>query len=149
MKIPANTPVALFYDSNILLYAVSDTPEEAAKRAIARALLARSQYGLSIQVLQEFYVNVTRAKLLGREPLMTRAQGKKAVTELMRKTIANNTGSTLLSALSIHERFALSYWDAAIVAAAKSLDATTLYSEDMQHGQTIEGVTIINPFLVA
>jgi predicted nucleic acid-binding protein len=149
MNAAANTRAEHFYDSNILLYAVSDDPEEAAKRATARDLLARSQYGLSIQVLQEFYVNVTRAKLPGREPLMTRAQGKKAVTELMRKTIANNTGSTLLSALSIHERFALSYWDAAIVAAAKSLDATTLYSEDMQHGQTIEGVTIINPFLAA
>jgi predicted nucleic acid-binding protein len=149
MKEPATTRVALFYDSNILLYAVSDTPGEAAKRAIARALLARPQYGLSIQVLQEFYVNVTRAKVPGREPLMTRTQGKKAVTELMRKTIANNTSSTLLNALSIHERFSLSYWDAAIVAAANSLDATTLYSEDMQHGQTIEGVTIINPFLAA
>ena len=147
MNAPANPRAAQFYDTNILLYAVSDEESEAPKRAVARALVARREFGLSVQVLQEFYVNVTRSKAVRRNPLMTRAQGQLAVVALMRKTIAPNTPTILLDALALHQRFALSFWDASIVAAAKSLDASTLYSEDMQHGQSIEGITIINPFL--
>jgi predicted nucleic acid-binding protein len=147
MSAPVSAHVDHFYDSNILLYAVSPNPADARKRGIARGLLSRPVYGLSIQVLQEFYVNVTRSKIAGQQPLMTRPQGQAAIVELLHQHIADNTPLTLLAALSLHQRFSLSYWDAAVIAAAQSLKARTLYSEALQHGQRFDDVRVVNPFL--
>jgi len=57
--------------------------------------------------------------------------------------------STVLKALELRERFRLSYWDAAIIAAARDLGCHTIYSEDFSHGQDYDGVRVVNPFLPA
>ena len=133
----------VFLDTNILLYAISTTREEAGKKNIARELLARSNWGLSVQVLQEFYVNATRA---APRPAMSHANAVAAIEEFLRRPVAIADTALLLGALELKAKHRLSYWDAAIVAAARALDVTTLYSEDLNDGQSYERVTIRNPF---
>ena len=60
---------------------------------------------------------------------------------------ASLNSSTVLSALQLADRFQISYWDAAIIAAAQELDCPTLYSEDLSHGQIYDGVVVMNPFV--
>lgn len=134
---------ATLLDTNVLLYAVSSAPEEAGKKHAARALMARGDWGVSIQVLQEFYVNVTR----GTTPAMRHDQAGIAIREFLSRPVAVNDTALLLASLDIRERYRLSYWDAAVIAAAKTLGAATLYSEDLNHGQDYDGVRVLNPFL--
>lgn len=134
-----------FVDTNILLYAISTAPEEAAKKQRAREILAQPDWGLSIQVLQEFYVNATRPP----QPAMRHEDAEAAIRQLLLRSVADNNAALLLDALRLKARYQLSYWDAAIVAAAMQLDASTLYSEDLQNGQGFEGVKVVNPFLLA
>jgi predicted nucleic acid-binding protein len=131
-----------FVDTNILLYAISTSPEEAAKKQRAREILAQPDWGLSIQVLQEFYVNATRPP----QPAMRHEDAEAAIRQLLLRPVADNNAALLLDALRLKARYQLSYWDAAIVAAAVQLGASVLYSEDLQDGQEIEGVTVVNPF---
>lgn len=134
-----------FVDTNILLYAISTDPEEAARKQRAREILARPDWGLSIQVLQEFYVNATRPP----QPAMRHDDAEAAIRQLLLRPVADNNAALLLDALRLKARYQLSYRDAAIVAAAMQLDASTLYSEDLQNGQEFEGVKVVNPFLLA
>lgn len=131
-----------FVDTNILLYAISTAPEEAARKQRAREILAQPDWGLSIQVLQEFYVNATRPPQLA----MRHEDAEAAIRQLLLRPVADNNAALLLDALRLKARYQLSYWDAAIVAAAVQLGASVLYSEDLQDGQEIEGVTVVNPF---
>lgn len=131
-----------FVDTNILLYAISTAPEEAARKQRAREILAEPGWGLSIQVLQEFYVNATRPP----QPAMRHEDAEAAIRQLLLRPVADNNAALLLDALRLKARYQLSYWDAAIVAAAVQLGASVLYSEDLQDGQEIEGVTVVNPF---
>ncbi|OJZ16768.1 MAG: hypothetical protein BGP21_09645 [Thiobacillus sp. 65-29] len=131
-----------FVDTNILLYAISTAPEEAARKQRAREILAQPDWGLSIQVLQEFYVNATRPP----QPAMRHEDAEAAIRQLLLRPVADNNAALLLDALRLKARYQLSYWDAAIVAAAVQLGASVLYSEDLQDGQEIEGVTVVNPF---
>ena len=133
----------VFLDTNILLYAISTAREEAAKKRTARELLARTNWGLSVQVLQEFYVNAIRA---APRPAMSHAHAVAAIQEFLHRPVAILDSSLLLAALELKARYQLSYWDSAIVAAARSIDAATLYSEDLGDGQTYGSVTVQNPF---
>jgi predicted nucleic acid-binding protein len=135
-------PVASFYDTNILLYGLSTEPAEAGKRSEARRLLARSDWGLSIQVLQEFYVNATRPP----RSALTHDDAVAAIRALLVRPCAVTDERVLMAAMTVRERWRLSFWDAAIVAAAKSLGARTLYSEDLNHGQEFDGLRVVNPF---
>ena len=130
-------------DTNILLYALSTAADERPKRAIARELLARDDYGLSVQVLQEFYVNATRSP----KPALTHRAAVETVRELARVPIVALDMSLMERALKLKSRYQLSYWDAAIIAAAKILGAGILYSEDLSHRQIYDGVRVENPFL--
>ncbi|MBI5329341.1 MAG: PIN domain-containing protein [Betaproteobacteria bacterium] len=134
-------PAALV-DTSILLYAISTAPEEAEKKAVAREILAGTDWGVSIQVLQEFYVNVTRAPA----PAMDHMAAVKAVEQLLLRPVVVNDAALLRAALTLKERYGLSYWDAAVVAAAKLSGAAILYSEDMNDGQDYGGVRVVNPF---
>jgi predicted nucleic acid-binding protein len=134
-----------FVDTNILLYAISTAPEEAGKKRRAREILAQSGWGLSIQVLQEFYVNATRSP----NPAMRHEDAEAAIRQFLLRPVVDTHSALLLNALRLKARHQLSYWDAAIVAAAMQLGATTLYSEDLQDGQVFEGVRVANPFLTA
>jgi predicted nucleic acid-binding protein len=133
----------VFLDTNILLYAISTAKDEVPKKRIARELLSRTDWGLSIQVLQEFYVNATRA---APRPAMSHPNAVAAIREFLRRPVAVSDSSLLMSALELKSRYRLSYWDAAIIAAAHSVGAGTLYSEDLNDGQHYGGVTVRNPF---
>jgi predicted nucleic acid-binding protein len=129
-----------FLDTNILLYAVSDSDAEKSKRIRARELLASDGVGLSVQVQAEFYVNAT-AKFK-----LPHAIAVAILEALDAYPILPVTETIFWAALQIKERYQLSYWDAAILAAALELGCHTVYSEDLNHGQDYAGVRVINPF---
>ncbi|MEA2767487.1 MAG: hypothetical protein QOD93_449 [Acetobacteraceae bacterium] len=132
-----------FLDTDILLYAISPHPEEAAKRTAADALLNQDDGALSVQVLQEFYVQATRPTRAGRLPHDLAVGLIRAWT---RFRVQETTVPILEAALEIKVTHGFSYWDSAIIAAARALGCHRLYSEDISHGREIDGVTIINPF---
>jgi predicted nucleic acid-binding protein len=132
-----------FFDTNILLYSISRDGAEAEKRERAVALLDGEDGALSVQVLQEFYVQATRPTR--RQPL-----SHDIATGLIRRwsrfRVQEINLSILGAALEIRAAHHFSYWDAAIIAAARALGCRELYTEDMSHGRQIAGVLIINPF---
>jgi predicted nucleic acid-binding protein len=135
--------VPSFLDTNVLLYSISRDPAEAAKREIAEALLDTEDKALSVQVLQEFYVQATRAT---RADALPHDIAAGLVRTWLRFKVQEITLPVMLGALEIKVAHRLSYWDAAIVAAARALGCRELLSEDMTHGREVEGVLIVNPF---
>lgn len=134
---------ACFLDTNILLYRASTAEAELPKRRVAETLLRRPDIGLSAQVLAEFYHNAVHKPGLRLPPATARA----IVEALSALPVVPVTAELVLSAIRLRDRYQLSYWDAAILAAARELSATTVFSEDLNHGQTYDGVTVLNPFL--
>lgn len=132
-----------FFDTNVLIYAVSPHAEEAEKRARAQELLDRDDGALSTQVLQEFYTQVTRTTRPGRLP---HDVAVRFIRTWCRFPVQAMTLEIFDAALRIKADHGFSYWDCAVVAAASALGCTTLYTEDLSHGRQIEGVIIINPF---
>jgi predicted nucleic acid-binding protein len=133
-----------FVDTNVLLYAASTAEDERAKAATARSLLDSEELALSVQVLQEFYVQATRAT---RSERLTHEQATGLVEAFLRFPVQDTTVPLLRSALQTAERFRISYWDAAIVEAARSLGCATVLSEDLSHGADYGGVRVVNPFM--
>jgi predicted nucleic acid-binding protein len=131
-----------FLDTNILFYAALGRDTEEAKRARAKELLATERFGLSAQVLQEFFVNVTRKTA---RP-MTPARAMEWLAELDEFPCVPIDRSLVKVAAEISARFQLSYWDAALIAAAELLGAQTLYTEDLNHNQLYGSVRVVNPF---
>jgi predicted nucleic acid-binding protein len=138
------TTVPSFVDTNILLYA--EDRDGKAKHKVARNLVTQlweSRDGvLSVQVLQEFYVNVTRKV---RKPL-TSQHALDIVQEYLTWTVIENTGQLLAAAIILRHKHQLSFWDALVVQAAIEGGCTTLYTEDLNHGQRFGAVVILNPF---
>ena len=137
----------VFTDTNVLVYS-RDTaePEKQRKaRAWMTHLWTTRQGRLSYQVLQEFYVNVT-AKI--GKPL-SRSAAREVVQSYGRWVENFITPVTVVRASEISEIWQLSFWDSMIVATAEQDGAAELLSEDLSHGQTIAGVRISNPFVVA
>ncbi len=133
-----------FIDTNILLYATSSVPTEAAKRVRAEDLLEGDGLALSVQVLQEFYSQATRATRLHRlDPLLARG----FIRVWLRFPVQPMTLALFHDAVAIADAHRLSYWDSAIIAAAAELGCAELVSEDMQHDRRIAGLRIVNPFL--
>lgn len=132
-----------FVDTNVLLYAISRDDRERDKTQVANEILARADLGLSIQVLQEFYVQATRS---GRADRLTHAQAEQLVESFLRFPVQVTSTSVLLSALATHRRFEISYWDAAILEAARALGCDVVLSEDLGDGQDFVGVRVENPF---
>jgi predicted nucleic acid-binding protein len=136
--------VEAFLDSNVLIYAVSSAPGEAAKKERALELIEETDFGLSAQVLQEFYVNVTR-KIAS--PLMPDA-AIELVEQFRLFPLIHTDHPLIVAGAEISVRYGISYWDGAIIAAAQFLGATTLYSEDLSHGQQYASIEVVNPFRV-
>jgi predicted nucleic acid-binding protein len=132
-----------FVDTNVLLYAISSHPAEAEKSARAAALLNESDMALSVQVLQEFYVQATRPS--SRAPVGHDAAVAFMAT-LERFPIQEMTLPLVHASLAACRRWQLNYWDAAIVEAARALGCHEVYSEDLQRGQDFAGVRVVNPF---
>ena len=132
-----------FIDTNILLYSISRDPGEARKRERAIALLQEDDLALSVQVLQEFYVQATRAS---RPDPLPHDLAAGLIHAWRRFPLQDITVGILVAALEIKAQHGFSYWDAAIIAAARALGCQELFSEDLSHGQQIGGLTIVNPF---
>lgn len=132
-----------FLDTNILLYSISSAAEESRKRDQALALLDRDDCVLSVQILQEFYVQATRAS---RPDPLPHEIATGLIRTWLRFRIQENTVPILNAALEIKALHQFSFWDSAIVAAARAAGCRELFSEDLSHGRTIDGVTILNPF---
>lgn len=133
-----------FIDTNIVLYAISNRPDDVEKQRVAYDTLLASDLAFSTQVLQEFYVQATRTTRTGR---LTHEQAVAIITGFTRFPIQATTIDLVLAALASRERFQISYWDAAIVEAARMLGCTEVLSEDLNHGQSYDGVVVVNPFL--
>ena len=134
----------VFVDSNILVYA-HDAEAGKKQRKSAELLdeLWASQSGVvSVQVLQEFYVTVTR-KLHSRVP---RAVARSIVSYYSAWSIEPISPDVIVAASLLEEQAQLSFWDALIIVTASRAGARILYSEDLGHGQTILGVRVENPF---
>jgi predicted nucleic acid-binding protein len=132
-----------FIDTNVLLYSIADDPGEARKRDIAIAILRGKDLALSVQVLQEFYVQATRSNWPWR---ISHAHAVRLIEGWSRFPVQDMTQALLFSALDIKARHRFSYWDSAIIAAARALGCDDLLTEDLSHGRIVEGVAIVNPF---
>jgi predicted nucleic acid-binding protein len=131
-----------FADTNIFVYAASQAAEDRGKKRTARELLTGEDIGLSAQVLQEFYAAATAKDRLG----ISAEEAKRAVEAMSAFPVAPITADLVKEAITLSAAHRLSYWDAAIVAAAQSLGCRVLYSEDLNSGQKFGSLTIKNPF---
>lgn len=132
-----------FLDANILLYACSKALRDGDKSQRAKRLILSTPFALSAQVLQEFIANALRKKALG----ISEANIDATLELASHVRVLPVTYELILIATAIRRRFQVSHWDSTIIAAAKELGCNTLYSEDLNHGQVYDGVTVINPFL--
>ncbi len=135
-----------FIDTNVLIYAVSAAAEDEEKRRRALDLLARRDLALSVQVLQEFYVQSTRPSRPG---ALTHAESVAFIESLRRFPVQAITLDVMYTALAICGRFRLSYWDSAILAAARLSGCDIVYSEDLSADQDYDGLRVENPFTSA
>ncbi|MFN2111366.1 MAG: PIN domain-containing protein [Anaerolineae bacterium] len=135
----------VFFDTNVLVYLFDDDAPE--KQALARTVLQREvevgQAVLSTQVLQEFFVATTRKLAV---PLSSE-DGERAVRDLAELTVIQVTTGLVLDAIRRTGRMGFSFWDALIIETALASGADRLLTEDLQHGQRIDGLLIENPFI--
>jgi predicted nucleic acid-binding protein len=131
---------SIFLDTNILVYAYSDTELE--KQTIARQLVSENISFISTQVLQELSNTLSR-KFKKSWLEITNAVKEVSVSNL----IHTNSEATIQQAIKIADQYRFSFYDSLIIAAALECNCSKLYSEDLSHSQVIEKqVTIINPF---
>lgn len=133
-----------FIDTNILIYAASPAPDETEKQAIAEKLLGEPDLTLSVQVLQEFYSQVTNPNY---PAPISHDLALRFIGSLRRIPIVDLTFDTFFAATLISNRYQLSYWDGAILAAAQAAGCDAVYSEDLSNTQDYAGINIINPFV--
>jgi predicted nucleic acid-binding protein len=132
-----------FLDSNILLYC--DDFASPAKQLKASELVF--EHGIqrtgviSLQILQEYFVNATRK--LGLDPGLARQK----VEVYARFQLVEPKVGDVLAAIDLHRLSGFSYWDALVIRCASQSGCSVLLTEDLQHGQLIDGVKIVNPFL--
>lgn len=138
-----NADPPAFVDTNVLVYAF-DTSDP--RRQIARDLLARlldeDRLRLSTQVLQEFYVTVTRKIARPLAP----GEALKIMDDFASWPVVQLDYPLIREAVLTATEAQLSFWDGLIVVAARRADAALLYTEDLNHGQEIRGVKVVDPF---
>ena len=133
----------VFVDTNVFIYALDDADRK--KQEVARnwraELWRRRQGRISFQVLQEFYAKVTHKWPNARQ------DARSEVRDLLAWRPVSVDSAILDHAWKIQDRYQLSFWDALIVAAAQSVSCRYLLTEDLQAGQDLDGLLIVNPFL--
>ncbi len=133
----------VFVDTNVFLYALD--PADLRKHQTARAWRAelwKNHLGrISFQVLQEFYAKASQKWPLSRDEV--RAE----IDDLLDWQPVTVDAAILNRGWKLQDRYQLSFWDALIVAAAKSIDCKYVLTEDLQTGQDLDGVIVVNPFL--
>jgi len=132
----------VFFDTDVLVYAAVGTGKDESKRKRALDLIQSEDFGTSAQVLQEFFVTVVRKAL---RPLSA-AQALEWIEQWAAFPCQPIDRELVQIAVGISERFTISYWDAAILAAAEALGSRIVYSEDLNDGQQYDEVRVINPF---
>lgn len=134
-----------FVDTNILVYA--EDRDSGSKHLAARDLVASLWHSgegvLSVQVLQEFFVNVTRKipRPLGHVEALA------IVEQYLTWRVVENTGGLLVGAIRLAPVLQVSFWDALVVQAARMEHCDRLWTEDLNHGQRVGDLVILNPFL--
>ncbi|MBV8056868.1 MAG: PIN domain-containing protein [Deltaproteobacteria bacterium] len=134
-----------FFDTNVLVYVFDSSAPNKRTRAL-QVLEQAIEAGLAVlstQVLQEFFVTVTRKLPV---PL-TSEQAKRAVRDFAKLSVVQIDPEIILNAIETTQRYRLSFWDSLIIQSALRGGATILYSEDLQPGRTIETLKVENPFL--
>jgi predicted nucleic acid-binding protein len=134
-----------FFDTNVLIYAARDAlkPEDEAKRLVALQLLETEDIVTSGQVMAEFYHNAVKKG----EYRLTPEEAEQWIDMLGELPCAAVDLALVKAGVHFCERYKISYWDGAMLAAANDLDASIFYSEDLNHGQRYGAVTVINPFI--
>jgi predicted nucleic acid-binding protein len=131
-----------FFDTNVLVYA--DDQSAPAKQRRALELFAEHRRAgtgvVSLQVLQEYFVTVTRKLHLDA------AVARRKVELLAELDVATPDLADVLAAIDLHRLRGVSFWDALILQTAKQSGCAVLLSEDLQHGSTVEGIRIVDPF---
>lgn len=133
-------PTATFLDTNILIYAATGKQSEPGKWAISHDLLAEPDATISAQVLAEFYSNVVRKRYLS-----LRDAGI-WLDRLSLMPMVNVDAALVIEGAAISQRYQISHWDGAIVAACNRCEASVLYTEDLNGDQLYGAVRAINPF---
>jgi predicted nucleic acid-binding protein len=132
-----------FFDTNILVY--TDDGANPAKQKLALDILNQHKKAnsgvLSLQILQEYFFTVTRK--YGVDP----ADARRKIELFAAFDVVEPALGDILAAIDLHRLRKLSYWDALVVHSAKQAGCPVVLSEDMQHGQVIDGVRIANPFM--
>jgi len=134
----------VFLDTNVLVYAYdsSASSKHVKARQAVEELWNEERGLLSTQVLQEFFVQVTRKIPKPLEP----RQAKVIVRDLLTWEVVVNDGNLILSAIELQLAHNFSFWDSMIIEAALRGGADLLFSEDLSHGQKIGPLTVVNPF---
>jgi predicted nucleic acid-binding protein len=133
-----------FVDTNVIVYGYDDSDPVKQKRAglVMRKLWETRNGRLSFQVLQEFYVTVTR-KL---KPPLAHDRAREEIRDLLAWRPVRPGADLLEDAWQVEDRFGLSWWDSLIVASAKAAECGILLTEDLQDGLEIDGLRVMNPF---
>lgn len=137
--------VDVFLDTNVLLYAASGPKSDVSKREKARQIMRSEAFGISTQVLQEFFVNAVRKA----EFSMTPNQARAWMAGLDQCPCAVIDRDLIKLGIAKSDRYKITYWEGAILAAAELLGAAVVLSEDLNHGQTYGPVRVENPFILA
>ena len=132
----------VFFDTNVLVYAAVGTGREERKRKRALELIESEDFGTSAQVLQEFFVTVVKK---ASRPLSA-SQALEWIEQWAAFPCQAIDRQLVQIAIVLSARYAISYWDAAILAAAEVLGCHTVYSEDLNDGQQYGRVRVVNPF---
>ena len=132
-----------FVDTNVLLYVISRDPAERSKGVRANEILVEGDIGLSVQVLQEFYVQSTRAS---RADAITHDQAAGLVEAWCRFPVQATSVEVMRAALATRIRFGISYWYAAILEAGRALGCSVVLSEDLDDATDYDGIRVEDPF---
>lgn len=139
--------VEAFVDTNVLIYAACGAAEYPEKYRRAWDIIGEGNYAISGQVLAEFYVNSMKKKEEGknRKPLKPE-EAAAWIDRLAVVPVVAVDHQLVQEAVGLSQRYMIHYWDAALIAAAQTIDVPILYTEDLNHGQKYGSVTVINPF---
>jgi predicted nucleic acid-binding protein len=132
----------VFFDTNVLVYAAVGSGRDEHKRRRALELIESEDFGTSAQVLQEFFVTVVKK---ASRPLSA-IEALEWIEQWEAFPCQGIDRQLVRIAIEQSQRYAISYWDAAILAAAEALGAQTVYSEDLNNGQQYGAVRVVNPF---
>lgn len=135
----------VFIDTNILIYAHDRSAAAKHERArdLLRALWDQGGGGLSIQVLQEFHVNITRKVPRPLSPSMA----AEIIADLAAWSVHSPSANDVLDAIQLQQRYGVTFWDAMILTSARALGCAIVWSEDLNAGQNYGEVQVVNPLV--